>query len=77
MFFLLQYAHDLLEYVLELDDENPDLWYLMGINANSRNPCDAETAEEAFSTAKSMVESFLEQDPNMEVTISKISDTVI
>ena len=68
-FFISKYAHELLEYVLDLDDENPDLWYLMGINANSRTPCDEETAEDAFNTAKSMLESYLEQDPELEVSV--------
>jgi hypothetical protein len=57
-----------LEFVLDLDDENPDLWYLMGVNANNRPVCDEETATESFSTAKTMLEEMLEKDPSQEVS---------
>lgn len=40
----------------------------MGINANNRVPCDEETAREAFSTGKSMLEEMLERDPSCQVS---------
>jgi hypothetical protein len=41
--------------------------YLMGINANNRQPCDEETARDAFSTARSMLEEMLERSPRCQV----------
>ena len=48
-------AMELLALLLEEDDENTELWYIMGVAALSAKPADIETASFHLNKAKSMV----------------------
>ncbi len=41
--------------------------FLMGVNANNRVPSDIETASEAFSVAKTMLEEIIKKPPGCQV----------
>ncbi len=44
----------------------------MGVNANNRVPSDIETASEAFSVAKTMLEEIIEKTPGCQVSFTSI-----
>lgn len=57
-------ANSLLEQMLDLDDENPEIWYLLGFNEeNKPNQPDIEAAKEYYESGKQMIEKIIQADP--------------
>lgn len=61
-------AEFLLQYVLQFDDENPEVWYLLGMSNKERVPADVEAAVEAFSQCKALLSPFLTQQKQLQPT---------
>ena len=57
---LAEYAMELVTSLLHDDDENIELWYIMGVAALSCRPPDREGARYHLDTAKTMMETLLE-----------------
>jgi hypothetical protein len=51
---------------LDLDDENPEIWYLLGFNEESSSPPDLEAAQEQYENGKLLVESKIKNDPSLK-----------
>lgn len=51
--------------MLDLDDENPEIWYLLGFNEeNKPNQPDIEAAREYYESGKQMIEKIITVDPS-------------
>jgi hypothetical protein len=57
---------------LDLDDENPEIWYLMGFNEESSSPPDLEAAQEQYENGKLLVESKIKNDPSLKEVMPEI-----
>lgn len=55
------YSEALLQFVLQFDDENPEVWYLLGMSNKSRAAPDVDAAVEAFTQCKALLEPLLKQ----------------
>ena len=66
---LAEYAMELVTSLLHDDDENIELWYIMGVAALSCQPPDTEGARYHLDTAKTMMETLLE---NMTEQVSTV-----
>lgn len=54
-------AEKLLQYVLQFDDENPEVWYLLGVSNKSMAEVDVGAAVEAFSQCKTLLAPLIAQ----------------
>lgn len=55
------YAEFLLQFVLQFDDENPEVWYLLGMSNKERVPAEVDAAVEAFVQCKTLLTPLLQQ----------------
>lgn len=55
------YSEGLLKFVLQFDDENPEVWYLLGMSNKSMETPDVEAAIESFAQCRVLLEPLLKQ----------------
>ncbi len=61
---------------MDYDDENPEVWYLLGVNANNRNPPDVETAQFSFQQAITLLEKEMKENPQQAPMLQGLFDLV-
>jgi tetratricopeptide (TPR) repeat protein len=54
-------ALDLLELLLNQSDEDPELWFVMGMGAMACEPKEADQAKEAFERSRALIEKAIER----------------
>jgi len=73
---LTEGAQLVIEHVLDYDDENPEVWYLFGVNANNHNPPDVEAAQFSFQQALTLLEKEMKENPEQAAMLQGLYDLV-